>query len=113
MGYQGVCKSCNKHASREWREKNPRRARAHWLKQAGYGITIDEYDAMVARQRGRCAICRCRPEDVGERWLSVDHDHRTGRVRSLLCRSCNTLLGRADDSVLLLKRAIRYLEAHR
>ena len=60
-----------------------------------YGITLDDYEAMERAQDGRCAICRKPPKDKA---LAVDHDHRTGLVRGLLCIFCNhRLLGVTDD----------------
>jgi hypothetical protein len=52
-----------------------------------FGITADEYDAMLAAQGGRCAICRREPD--GRSRLAVEHDHKTRRIRGLVCRSCN------------------------
>lgn len=72
-----------------------------------YGIGPDDYDAMYAAQDGRCAICR---RATGKtRRLSVDHDHATGKVRGLLCRVCNDMLGHARDEPLFFMRAWLYL----
>jgi recombination endonuclease VII len=73
-----------------------------------YGITGDEYWALYEAQGGECAICG-RAKGLRKR-LSVDHDHRTGEVRGLLCTPCNRgILGHVRDDVLTLIRAIRYL----
>ena len=56
-----------------------------------YGITLEQYEAMLAAQNGCCAICRTSPTE--KRQLHVDHCHATGRVRALLCSPCNTQLG--------------------
>jgi hypothetical protein len=73
-----------------------------------YGITGEQYARLLALQGGRCAICRCVPRS---RRLAVDHDHKTGAVRGLTCKSCNhDLLGSAHDDVEILRRAIAYLE---
>lgn len=53
-------------------------------------MSIADYDALLAAQGGRCAICGARP---GRRNLAVDHDHATGKVRGLLCTTCNVKLG--------------------
>lgn len=79
-----------------------------------YGMSAADYDAMVARQSGLCAICRC-PETSGHRsgrtkQLSVDHCHKTNRVRGLLCHHCNVAIGSLKDSPDLLRAAIAYLE---
>lgn len=71
-----------------------------------YGITLEQYATILKRQRGHCALCLRRP---GKRWLCIDHDHQTGRVRGLLCLQHNTALGTLGDSIAGLRRAIRYL----
>lgn len=72
-----------------------------------YGLTAEEYDRLYAHQGGRCAICR-RATGASRR-LAVDHDHRTGEVRGLLCKSDNRLLGFARDDVEFFQRAVAYL----
>lgn len=74
-----------------------------------YGVTEAEYALVLAAQGGRCAICRRKPA-VGKN-LHVDHDHRTGIVRGVLCVTCNhDLLGRRDKDPELFRRAAAYLE---
>lgn len=75
-----------------------------------YGITLEEYDAMLAAQDGVCAICR-RPPTEGVS-LHVDHDHENGARRGLLCFRCNNSLGDLEDDPDLLRRAASYLDAH-
>jgi hypothetical protein len=75
-----------------------------------YGLSIEQYDALLASQGGGCAICGERGD--GGRWrrrLHVDHDHRTGKVRGLLCHGCNVGVGHFDDSPELMQRAAAYL----
>lgn len=78
-----------------------------------YGLSRTEYDELLGRQDGRCAICQRRPS--GKRRLAVDHDHKSGKVRGLLCsgeRGCNHgILGSAHDDAELLRRAYEYLLA--
>lgn len=57
-----------------------------------YGITIEEYDTMLAAQAGVCAICKQNPPNGRILKLAVDHDHATGEVRGLLCQRCNMAL---------------------
>jgi hypothetical protein len=73
-----------------------------------FGLTVEEYDAMLARQGGGCGICGRPPRpDIS---LHVDHDHETGRIRGLLCFRCNNSLGDLDDDPVLLRAALRYVE---
>jgi len=81
----------------QYRENNYRRS---------YGITVPQYEAMLARQQGCCAICRKPPKG---RRLAVDHCHTTNAVRGLLCTTCNTAIGALYDDPVILQRAIDYL----
>ena len=63
--------------------------------QTKYGITVEQYDQMMDEQGGTCKICKSL--DPTGRRLAVDHCHETGRVRGLLCPSCNTALGRIEQ----------------
>ena len=68
-----------------------------------YGLSLTDYETLFQRQNGMCAICQTKPEQS----LSVDHDHKTGQVRGLLCIRCNTGLGYVDNEEWL-SRAIQY-----
>lgn len=72
-----------------------------------YGITLEEFEAMFEAQNGVCAIC----EKPCSKWrnLSVDHCHKTGRVRGLLCDACNQILHKVGDSTEMLRKCIEYL----
>jgi hypothetical protein len=76
--------------------------------QAEYGITIEEYDALLAAQGGKCAICGTEQCATGKAF-AVDHDHDTGMVRGLLCKDCNIGLGMFKDDTFRLKAALDYL----
>jgi len=85
----------------------------------GYGLTEADYLALIDKQGAGCAICG-RVAGSGKdstsknfRYLCVDHDHDTGKVRGLLCSNCNTGLGMFRDNVELLRLATAYLERHR
>lgn len=92
-----------------------------WSDEKKYGVSAERRAQMTLEQNGCCAICR-KPESVANprhperapRRLSIDHDRRTGQVRGLLCGRCNTMIGRrgADDSIIVLRAAIAYLERH-
>jgi hypothetical protein len=73
-----------------------------------YGITLYDAGCMLARQGGRCGICRT--DAPGHRGWHVDHDHATGKVRGILCTLCNIALGGFRDSTENLTNAIAYLK---
>lgn len=75
-----------------------------------FGITAEQYDAMLIKQKGVCAICSSKHKTMR---LSVDHCHKTGKVRGLLCGRCNTGIGMLADSVKLVTAAKIYLESYR
>jgi Recombination endonuclease VII len=76
-----------------------------------YGISLEEYDAMLDRQGGVCAICKKKPDEG--KVLFVDHCHMTGMVRGLLCHKCNMVLAFGNDDPDILRAAIAYLQAAR
>lgn len=94
--------------SRDWYLNNKERAseQARKAKLARYGLTEEAYQAMVTAQDGLCGICR-RPPKLHR--LYVDHCHRTGAVRGLLCNTCNAAIGMLKDRRELLEQALRYL----
>jgi hypothetical protein len=69
---------------------------------------MEEYNNLFEKQNGKCAICNGESKDRG-RALDVDHDHKTGKIRGLLCVSCNRGLGHFNDSRWALNKAIQYL----
>lgn len=72
-----------------------------------FGITEAEYSRLFNQQGGTCAICKGLP-DTRWKMLAVDHDHSTGKVRGLLCMTCNTMLGRLEDR---LDKVLEYIGA--
>lgn len=98
-----------------WRERNPDKIKNTELKKM-YGITLDEYNRMSAAQWHRCAICEQQETRVDKagavRFMPVDHCHKTGKIRALLCTSCNTALGGFKDDPSLLRKAAEYIEKH-
>jgi hypothetical protein len=69
-----------------------------------YGITAEEFDALLEEQGGHCALCPALED------LCVDHNHTTGRVRGILCRNCNAALGQFRDDIDRVRAAVKYLE---
>jgi hypothetical protein len=108
-GKQQHCISCNAAMKKELKVTNPKKHKRdqknRYLK-SRYGITIDRYDAMYEQQEGKCAICRAEDSDQ----FAVDHCHKTGKVRGLLCRSCNLGIGQLKDDIEVLSNAITYLQ---
>lgn len=98
-------------SSRKYRSKYPervRKTRKHATLKYKYGLTLEAYEALLQRQRGRCAVCvekMSRP--------CVDHDHTTGVVREILCPLCNMILGSSRENKKILRAAIAYLEKHK
>ena len=102
--------------NKEWRDKNPDKlALYHRKKHLGtmYGITIQQFEDMWGVQKGRCANYRCdevlNKENCGH---AVDHSHRTGKVRAILCRSCNVALGLMKDDMTKISGLISYIERY-
>ena len=89
-----------------------KRYNKHYKLRQRYGIGIDEYDAMVEKQGNKCYICdKHRDEQRNE--LAVDHCHKQGTVRKLLCVRCNCLLGELREfEGDKLQRLIGYVEEH-
>lgn len=89
---------------------NPINSKIRGWKQAGIkNMTYDKYLQMLEDQNNSCALCG-RHKDSFKKQLSVDHNHSTGAVRGLLCASCNGGIGKLNDSIEMLEKAIKYLK---
>lgn len=96
-------------AARGWRRNNPDGQRRNLLRSV-YGISPDQFDAMLNSQDNRCAICKS-TEPSGIYW-HIDHNHATNTVRGILCAPCNSGLGSFRDDPERLIAAINYLRMH-
>jgi hypothetical protein len=105
-----ACKECDKARVKARHQANPERTRNNDLKR-NYGITLQEHQEMYKNQNGVCAICKGEGDGKWKK-LCVDHDHKTGKVRQLLCRNCNMVLGQVGDNANLLEEMIKYLQKH-
>lgn len=133
-GLQGICKECSKaymktyykenlekakaqgkawykanlETAREmikaWHKANPDKLKANSLKRK-YGLTLEEFKNLLKKQENKCAICGRSGK------LVVDHDHRTGKIRDLLCNNCNRGIGYLKDSSGVLLKAAQYLKS--
>lgn len=130
------CKKCRNTWSKHWRLNNPEKFKAivararpkqleYYRNGKGkvnnrkglltriYNIDQETYDNMILDQQGVCAICK-RPETRDKtKYLSVDHDHLTNKVRGLLCAKCNSALGQFEDNIEVMENAILYLKKYK
>ncbi len=99
---------------KDYQKRHPDRVakcqRNGYLKRT-FGITLEQYHRLLAAQGNCCAICKVEAKQC-KRILSVDHCHKTGGIRGLLCGNCNHVLGFARDSTEILASAIGYLEIY-
>lgn len=112
-GYQYYCKPCNWESKKKWKEENPERSRLTSYKyeiRRQYGLEWNEYEKILANQFWSCAICQLDIDDYFRPYFDVDHCHKTGKVRGLLCHRCNKGLGCFDDEIWKIKESIKYLE---
>ena len=106
-GRKFECRSCSKESTRKYSQKRGKEhTRSYDLKRR-FGLTIEEYNILLNAQGGNCAICGKPP---GSENLCVDHDHRTGKIRGLLHKACNLIIGNAKDSTEILLKAVKYLQ---
>lgn len=112
-GRTSYCKPCAIAKTAAWQKANPERARAASASsqmRTRNGMTQEEYDAMLAAQGGVCAICGRADLLPKNKRFDIDHCHGSGRVRGLLCRRCNVVLGYVSDDSEILRAAALYLE---
>lgn len=105
------CRSCVNKSNLDRFHNNPKTKEAHKTASyrhriKSYGLSIEEYENKLKDQNHKCDSCG------KEEKLVIDHDHITGKVRGLICHSCNIALGNVKDSVNILKRLIKYLRKH-
>lgn len=127
-GYRSECKVCAADRLKAWREANRDKHQAQWTRsnerrkasyentpqrqvmardaylRRTYGITVEDEHRMHEAQGGRCACCG------EEKRLVVDHNHKTGAVRGLLCNACNVVLGLVNDDTEHLRKLVVYVE---
>lgn len=94
-------------------KRNHMLAQRRWHLKKNYGITIEDFSAMLDAQGGGCAICGSKQDPAEPKTrMVVDHCHRTGKVRGILCDLCNTAIGKFKDDTSLLMSAINYIQKH-
>lgn len=92
-GFRSLCKECSTDA----------------VYKRLYGITLKEARILLKEQDNQCALCD-EPLELPSKSAHIDHDHRTGRIRGVLCRQCNTALGKLGDTIEKLEEVVRYLK---
>ena len=102
-GLAAYCKPCHNLKMKEIAERLYG-SHANFLMMKRYGITIEQKQKMIEAQSGLCLICQKRPAK------HVDHCHKTGKVRGILCFTCNRGLGKFEDDPRLIELAIEYLD---
>lgn len=112
--YYSPCKTCRNKQRNERRHNNPE-LRLHETVRDLHGITGKQYLSMCEKQGNVCAVCKNK-ETVKYRGkprrLSVDHDHKTNKIRGLLCDDCNKGIGCFHENIQFLESAIAYLKSH-
>jgi hypothetical protein len=135
-GFEKICPNCkkNKCYGDFYKDKSKVDGKSSWCKEClikkngptyklkmrqnslkkNYNITLEDYDRMLDEQQGLCAMCG-RPETTSNQYsikrLSVDHNHKTGKVRALLCSTCNVKLGVVEDEDFM-KKVQKYLKGY-
>jgi hypothetical protein len=113
--YRSHCKNCTAlkaavkwETDEEFRNQSKNNAYKHNIKKK-YGVTEEQYLKIYDKQNGLCAICGQKSQTKAGR-LALDHCHKTGKIRGLLCVKCNAGIGMLQDDVNVLKSAILYLK---
>lgn len=92
-----------KRSREHYRRLSPEKRKDSKLKNR-YGISLEIFNEMIKAQNGKCIICET------ETKLIVDHSHKTGIVRDLLCNSCNGVVGYCKENIKILQNTIKYIE---
>jgi hypothetical protein len=103
----------NGEYQKRWVALNPEKAKEHSRRthiMRKFGLTVEQYDTMLAEQNNGCAICG--QSCATGMNLAVDHDHATGKVRALLCKNCNTAIGLLGEDTDRMAKAIEYIQFH-
>ncbi len=106
-----ISKNAKQKAVKSYTDSDRLKAKSRMLKHR-YGISIEDYNIMYENQNGACGICNEQRHLGTDNGLYVDHNHKTGAVRGLLCPNCNAAIGKLKESQELLLSAIQYLNIY-
>lgn len=109
------CKTCHYATHKKWCADNQDRVKEYrgrdaWTlvkRCARYNITPAEFVTAYEAQEGKCLVCY---ETISQMDSAIDHNHKTGEFRGILCKKCNRAIGMLQDSPTILRRAAEYLE---
>ncbi len=117
------CKICDNKKRYIWESNNKEKVKYYKSKspigrhrRKSYGLTCKEYDDLVLKQKNKCAICKKSETKILRNKivsLSLDHCHKSNKIRGLLCHRCNVFIGYCQESIDILKSAIKYLRHHK
>lgn len=104
---RGTCKQCYIQITKT--QAKPYDSETDYLRRVPmrYGISVEQYQNLLAKQSGKCAICK----QESKRRLCIDHCHQTNQVRGLLCHHCNRALGLMQDSPEIIRSMLSYLKS--
>ena len=118
-GHHSICKECKQAGTALWRQNNKDKYNSYMRERnklnypkarlQRYGLTQEIYKSMLLEQQGLCQMCKNPPKS--SRPLVIDHDHKTKKVRGLLCYGCNRVL-HAFDNIEVMESALNYLKRH-
>ncbi len=124
-GYNSWCKQCENDQAKKWYWNNRHKVlkkskdlkfqqeRLNYGLLYRYNISLEKYNELLKKQNSVCAICKnsesSKHQNGKIKRLSVDHDHRTERIRGLLCMNCNIAIGKLNEDIKLFQKAIDYL----
>lgn len=123
-GLKYICKLCASSFAKSWNDNNKKRRsitykewtkhnkehRAAYRVLKKYGLSSELWIEMKKSQDYCCAICGIHESKMGKRGLVVDHNHKTGTIRALLCNPCNMAIGQMKENIETFKNAVKYLE---
>ena len=106
-GHRPDCKECTNKRSKNWSQNNKEKRRLICTK-SSTGLDPEIYEILLSSQDRKCPICSRKVED-NKKNFAVDHDHKTMKIRGLLCNRCNLGLGYLQENIEILQSAINYL----
>lgn len=118
-GVRSYCKKCHSDKQGLYAKTNKEAHRVRSYRsqlKKNYGLSVKDFNALYEKQHGVCDICGTQVENIfqgieGYR-VAVDHCHKTGKVRGLLCNLCNSGIGKLKDDPYIVRNALHYLEKH-